>query len=58
MPAYLASIVELCYTANCPKFATHELRTGQNDRIGLYCEKHGKDALARLRASEEARDGG
>lgn len=40
--------------AECTKYATVELRNNVNGTVGLFCATHGRAALRRQQATEEA----
>ncbi|HEX7277877.1 MAG TPA: hypothetical protein VF244_10925 [Acidimicrobiales bacterium] len=50
MPAYLRPL-DRCQTCGAP--ATEQLNNGSNAPVGIYCDRHGKVALAEFRRRYE-----
>ena len=46
MSAHLRSIVRNCQHDSCRKVAVVQLFNGRNAPMGVYCQKHGSQALA------------
>ena len=51
----MAYLVDLPKCQDCALPAAVELRSNRNDARGMFCRRHGNEALRKLRAQERAR---